>query len=350
MQTTHRARHVGRRLLVSPLFAGLFIIGACAQAPVDLEQMAKDAEPVTSTPFFTFYSRMPLNLHDRLMEVSEGYAEASDACMTEQPKRDQEAWQEAVAYYTRRLANHRSSFTDIKLGIRYYLIGMGDIDADLRHAVPDTLIRMLQGAVPAYEACWWAAQDRANRGWIAEVMPKLEAHGETIQRRIEHFHQKEWPSQRIPVDAVNYVSRGGANTVRGGDHIQISVSNDGYQDYAALEMLYHEASHTIVGRRSGGSIQAINAAAQAQQIRMPGIFWHVVLFYTSGEATRQVLSEVGIPYEQYMFKHGPMSRGVWTQWRPALEAEWQPYLEGRVDLETAAHNLVAAIKKLELGR
>lgn len=327
----------------------LLFQSACAQEPVDLEQMAKDAEPVAQSEYYTYYSRLPLNLHDRLMQVSEGYGGQGDTCLDTRSQAEQTAWNEAVAYYEARLARQRS-FTKIKLGIRFYLIGMGDLDDELRSAVPDTLIQVLQAALPVYQACWWPEQDRINRAWIAELLPKAEAYEGEIRKRIEVFHQTEWPDARIPVDAVNFVSRQGANTTTGGDHIQVGVSNAGYQDYAALEMLFHEASHTIVGPRSGPSIEAINAAAESINIRMPRIFWHVVLFYTSGEATRQVLAEADVPYEQYMFTHGPMSHGTWAEWRPALEAEWQPYLEGDVDLQTAAHKLVDAVWAVEQAK
>ena len=113
-------------------------------------------------------------------------------------------------------------------------------------------------------------------------------------------------------------------------------------DFGALELLFHEASHTIVNPRSEGSIAALRRAAEAQGIALPKDLWHAVLFFTAGHAAQAVIRALwNAPYEPYMYSQGLFTR-AWPKWRAPLEQCWRPYLERERSLEQAAAQLVAA--------
>ena len=65
--------------------------------------------------------------------------------------------------------------------------------------------------------------------------------------------------------------------------------------------------------------------------------WHAVLFYTAGEMVRRHLDG----YTPCAVKNGLYER-AWQGVPEILEADWKPYLEGKVDLPTAVRRLVDA--------
>jgi hypothetical protein len=198
-------------------------------------------------------------------------------------------------------------------------------------------------AAPAYQACRWAGQDEKNRRWIDDLKPRLAADEQRIAPRLERLYQKPWGGLPIPVDIVQTVDWSGANSILRdpvGGHILISIENQGP---AALEVVFHEASHLLMGR--GAPLrQALDSAAKKIDFRLPGDLWHVVLFYTTGETVRHVLDDHGEP------KYTPMlyaifDRGAWGNYRKPLEDTWRPYVDGQSSLSEAAARLIDAIRK-----
>jgi hypothetical protein len=85
-------------------------------------------------------------------------------------------------------------------------------------------------------------------------------------------------------------------------------------------------------------------AATAVDFRLPNDLWHVVLFYTTGEAVRRILEERGEPaYTPMLYEI--FDRGHWVEYREALETNWRPYVNGKQSLSEAATSLIAAIQK-----
>jgi hypothetical protein len=64
---------------------------------------------------------------------------------------------------------------------------------------------------------------------------------------------------------------------------------------AALEMLFHESSHSPVS----DLFQRVRQAASEQKVSVPPRLWHGVLFYTAGELTTRELKAHGIAYTPY---------------------------------------------------
>src|SRR5260221_3944334 len=92
--------------------------------------------------------------------------------------------------------------------------------------------------------------------------------------------------------------------------------------------------------------QALESAASAAQWRLPGDLWHVVLFYTTGEAVRHILDEAGKPgYTPMVF--AIFDRGAWPGYRKPIESAFRPYLDGTRTLPEAAAGLVEELRKAE---
>jgi hypothetical protein len=92
--------------------------------------------------------------------------------------------------------------------------------------------------------------------------------------------------------------------------------------------------------------QALERAAKAVDFRLPRDLWHVVLFYTTGEAVRPVLEERDAQGYTPML-YGIFARGTWREYRQAIESSWRPYLDGKQTLGEAAAGLIAALPKPE---
>ncbi len=307
--------------------------------------------PVATTRHFVFYSDFEPNLNDALIEAGVARrfrkpelfkAGPETGCFAKLPEPVRAGWDGAADFYARIVSPSGSNSTQRFL-IRAQIAGFDD---ELRDDADRQLAAIARGfraaAGPAYRACRWAAQDEANRRWIEELKPRLIADEGKIGPRLEALYGREWAAEPIPVDVVQTVDFSGANTILrdpGRGHVLISIENP---QRAAVEVVFHEASHILMG--GGAPVrQALDDAARAAGYPLPGDLWHVVLFYTTGEVVRGILDEGHAPaytpmlYEIY-------DRGTWGEYRQPLESAWKPYVDGTRTLPEAAAALIDAIR------
>ena len=193
-------------------------------------------------------------------------------------------------------------------------------------------------ATPAYEACRWATRDAENRSWIAEVVAQLTVHEEAIALKLAKLYEKPLDGLPIRVDVMETVNWSGATTIMldpDGGHIQISTLDHGP---VALELVFHEASHTLMGRRAPIR-NALAAAAEELEIELPGDLWHAVLFYTTGDVVRGVLETAGeSEYTPMLF-----AQDIFGSHHEAMKSGWTAYLDGERTLEEAAEDLIRKV-------
>ncbi len=207
----------------------------------------------------------------------------------------------------------------------------------MRHALRDSglppgLIAALEAGAPIYKARWWPDHDRANRAWIAAVTPLVSKYSESLKKELAAAYQTGWPTAPIRTDVAEYASFAGAYTTLDPAHITVSSINPGNQGDAALEVLFHEASHAIVDKIR--TALGEEASRQHKPLRRRD-FWHALLFYTTGEIVEQHLNG----HVPYAVKNGLYSR-AWPGAPEVLDADWKPYLDGKIDLAAAVHRLV----------
>lgn len=324
--------------------------------PVAAPAGAEVRVPVAATPHFAFHSDLATNLNDALIAAGAArkrgepelfHSGAEEACFGELPPSVRSAWDRAVDYYGE-IVSPANSFARQQYLLRADLAGFGDLsdDAGARRYV-DIARAFRVAASPAYEACRWAAQDAENRRWIDELKPRLAAHEEAIARRLQDLYQKRWDGLPIQVDVVETVSWSGANSVfppPAGGHLLISNS---YEGPAALEIVFHEASHGLA-LRGDPLMQALTDAAEAAGVPSTGDLWHVALFHIIGEVVRRALAEAGEPgYTPMLAKI--FERGDWLRYRPAVESALPGYLDGEQTLAEAAAALVEAFSRANEG-
>lgn len=268
-------------------------------------------------PIFDFHSGFWLNLHHFLY----------DQAKSDKPTAPE--WQPALQYYRQHLIP-LDLLSDEAATINQQL---SQSDPALTLKDP-TLAAILNSIAPAYRTQYWPDHDRSNRAWIAAITPLLAKYGANMKKELAAIYATEWPQSPIRTDVSVNANWAGAYTTLDPTHITISSANPGNQGDAALEMVFHEASHAIVGKLR----DALSAEAKAHGRLFPKRdFWHAILFYTAGEVTRRHVEA----YVPYAVKNGLYDR-VWKGVPEILEADWKPYLDGETDMNTAIRRVVAA--------
>ncbi len=297
------------RLRLSAVAAILCFAGICAAQ--------------TAPALFEFHSGFWINLHQFLIHQA---AEA-DATPANPPE-----WRDAVSYY-RRVMAQQDLLSPESAAVNNILAGAGS-SAELRpDGLDPELHAILSRAAPVYRSRWWPAHNRSNLAWIDAVRPLLAKYGAAMSKDIAAAYQTPWPAAPIHTDVAAFAGPHGAYTTLEPTHIIISSTDKGYQGGAALEMLFHESSHSLD--------EKLRAALEKERLAQGLVFKrrgfsHAVLFYTAGEIARRYLPG----YEMYAVSNRIFADG-WPESLPVLEIAWKPYLDGRTNLTSAVQALVA---------
>jgi hypothetical protein len=276
-----------------------------------------------STPaIFEFHSGFWINLHQFLIHQA-----AAEAAPLDPPE-----WRDAMSYY-RRVMAQQDLLSPAGAAVNNRLAEAGSA-AELRaDGLEPELRAVLSRAAPVYRSLWWLEQNRSNLAWIDAVRPLLAKYGASMCKDIAAVYQTPWPAAPIRADVAAYAGTHGAYTTVEPTHITISSTDKGYQGDAALEMLFHESSHSLD--------EKVRAALEKERLAR-GLafkrrgFSHALLFYTAGEIARRYLPA----YEMYGVRNRIFANG-WPESLPVLERDWKPYLDGRTDLASAVRAVVA---------
>ena len=286
-----------------------------------------------SNALFAFHSNPWLNLH-HFVRVSARGGPAPTG-LSEAESREWTAGVEFYKPYAARDLLQDDSMVAIKSALRdaegKTSLDAIKIDAGLR--------AMLERLMPIYQKHWWPEHDRMNRAWIAAAQPLLERHGTALSHALTRTYDTTWPSNPVAVDLSVTAGPVGAYTTGPPTQVTISSTDPGYQGLAALEMLFHESSHSPVS----GLFERVRQAASEQKASIPPQLWHGVLFYTAGELTTRELNAHGIAYTPYA---GP---GLYTNLcgagcREKIAEYWTPRIDGKRSIAESLAALVASFK------
>lgn len=260
---------------------------------------------------------------------------------------EQTAWDAAVEYYDREVADLHPLFDQASTAIRRALIGAGS-DLTATDLQPEHR-RVLAEAAPVYRQYWWQAHDRANREWIDATVTKVAMLSPDVPERLAQLYGTSWFTQHVRVDVVRVSSREGAFTSLDPSpgHVTVSSSNPGNQNWGAAEVLFHESSHLLFFPVMAAFGTELRAQGKDTRGGAPETWnanvWHVALFYSTGEVVRQTLASLGIAYEPYVYQMGLFER-AWPQFKMPVETYWRPYVDGEISLSDAVKQVVTAIQ------
>lgn len=356
------------------------ILSAVACAVLGPSQLAAGTPQIDSSygplPVFELHSGFWINLHHTLYEQAKGQGAAqTDRAKSSKSAKpslliapgakatlnaaEQRAWDEAVSYYAANYAGFDLAFNTELILLKNQL---GDFETcdelsgtkkkNCDAGLPAKLTHILELAAPIYRAHQWPADDRANRAWIKRVAPLVREQGLGLSHRLADIYQTRWPVERIRVDVTAYANWAGAYTTLDPLRVTISSTDPRNQGAAALEILFHEASHGIAQPVE----QAIARECRQREKPIPRDLWHALIFYTTGEMIKPIMNsglansedaEAGgsgsegeyIPYAQ---REGLYQRN-WQDYYRLLTRFWQPYLDGRASFDDAIAHMVSAL-------
>jgi hypothetical protein len=289
---------------------------------------------------FEFHSGFWLNLHHFLYEQ----ALHSVSPHNELKGADKIAWGKALALYRRSMISH-----DLLLDPH-----MQSIDTAL--AEDESLAKLvvsgdgglwdtLNSVATIYRAHWWTNHDAANRRWIAAAAPLARRYSPLLMKQLTAAYETAWPGKAIRVDVSEYANWAGAYTYTHGwgrIHEIVSSTETANQGYAALEILFHEATHAMVPSASGRMAERIAAASKISGTKTPKDLVHIFIFYTAGELTRRALASDGVnDYIPDADKKG-LYRQDWAHWHESIQVYWKRHLDGSWTLDDAVNEIVHA--------
>jgi hypothetical protein len=244
-------------------------------------------------------------------------------------------WSEAVEGYRAKYKERDPSF-DRPLQLTNIALGLTPANAaPASRFLEDDVTRWLGGAFPLYARTAWAEDDARNRAWIAAAEPLVARWGNEIAPELAMRLEARWPSRPVRVEVSRYAGWSGAYTTPNPIFVTVSSEDPGYQGSAALEMLFHEASHGLTRVLD----HDLEMTFLAQGKEAPRALEHVIIFYTAGELVRRRLGAGYVPYAE---KNGVYRRG-WSNLEAAVRAHWQPWLDGKVDISTAIEQLARSL-------
>jgi hypothetical protein len=295
---------------------------------------------------FEFHSGFWINLHHILYEqallrrrAAGGAAGQKSTLSPEQ----QRAWDAALDYYAGAFMK-RDFLQDEGMVLMNDRLAESEGAADLsKSGLSAEPMKILEGVAPIYRAQWWPQHDRANRFWIAVATPLVRQFGRAFVTRLADAFKSKWPGGPVRVDVVEYANWAGAYTTLGRQvHSTISSFEHDNQGFNALETLFHEASHSLVGPNRGAVAETIARECKTKNKPIPSGLWHAIIFYTVGDVTKRNLSEHGVgDYTPFAYR-GLYAR-AWPNLQRPLELYWQPYLDGAVDFDKAVSNIIDAL-------
>jgi hypothetical protein len=350
-------------------------------------------------PVFEFHSGFWLNLHHTLYqaakqksakpEVGKAAVNPSQPVLKITPVTltpvEQHAWDDAVAYYAANFIGQDLLFSTDMILLKNQLADFEDCtelsgvkNRICNAGLPVKLAQILESAAPVYRAHQWPDHDRTNRRWILRVAPLVREQGVGLSERLADIYQTRWPKAKIRVDVSAYANASGAYTTLDPLRVTIASTDPRNQNAAALEVLFHEASHGIAQPIQEAIIRECRQRGKA----IPRDLWHALIFYTTGEVIRPVMesqhlpemtdalppqagaapshaspkgSPSGVPefdpgksvlaaggYIPYAVREGLYQRG-WDDYLQILTRFWQPYLDGQASYDDAIARMVSSL-------
>lgn len=196
---------------------------------------------------------------------------------------------------------------------------------------------------------FWPSHHITNTRWAEEVIAKLNAHGSPVQQRLEALYNRSLTDGKHTVNVVfKPGDRLGAWTSGRLFNTVINTTQPGYNDWFALEMVFHEVAHArLTARKAAVSVAIEKAMGEAGVTEYRGL-WHALMFYTVGEVVAEQLETANIDYRTYGEAEGVYSRS-WSRYRSLAGRFWPAYMNGEVPMAEALKNIARGMADYETG-
>lgn len=325
--------------------AALTALTAASALPASGAALLTAQEPGAAAPAFRFTAdAFWLNLHQFLYVLGRARAQAPDASrravagapadeergLAALTADEQAAWRRAVSAYQAGPSRLDTVWDKALVEAALALSRAGDTPSLPSTFTDDALRETLQSAAVVYRKAFWPGHRAANETWLTSLRKELDLHEKAILSFVTKAYGAPWPSNGFPVHVTAYTNWAGAFSTDGPLLLMSSLDPE-LQGSQALETAFHEAMHQWDQR----ILARLHAAAKEAGVKVDGWLSHAMIFYTAGEATRRAVPG----HVSYARKNGVWARGR-EPLRRAIEAAWQPWLDGKTSMDAAILDLV----------
>src|SRR6185437_2185524 len=211
-----------------------------------LRGQACAAQQNSAADLFEFHSGFWVNLHHFLYREAQAsmpqkgphpitLAEADTDEFQRLSANEREAWDQALDYYRRSVAQRELLFDGELIEAKEQLED-AESSADLGSAtIPTELKAALLKGAPVYRKLWWTRHNAENQEWIDRVEPLVKQYGPAIAAQMSRIYEEPWPQYPVRVDTVAYADWAGAYTTLRPTRPTISTADPANQGAAALE-------------------------------------------------------------------------------------------------------------------
>ena len=243
---------------------------------------------------------------------------------------ERRAWRESVTAYATSLSK-LEAVMDRPLYDVTNAVRRASSDRDAATLQIDVAVaQALDRAAPIYRKAWWPRHRDANRKWLASMQDPLKKYGPQMLAYVTRVYQEPWMAGGFPVNISGWSNWAGAYSTYD-SLLVIATLKAGNQGLHGFEITFHEAMHQWDEEIDARLIKI----ARANKLKFNDLLSHAMIFYTTGEAMKSVVPS-HVPYADLA--------GIWKgrmgAFKPALEAHWKPYLDGKTSLDEALLGLL----------
>jgi hypothetical protein len=302
-----------------------------AQAAVPIFRFETDGFWLNLHHYLYVLGRVEAKLPDIAREAVAGAPadEAEGLKLLTEPER--QTWREAVSVYANGLSK-LDMVRDKTLFDTTNAVRRAAADREAKTlAIDPAAAAALDRAAPIYRKAWWPRHRAANRRWLQSMQDPLQKYGPQVLTYITRAYQEPWMRDGFPVNVSAWSNWAGAYSTND-SLLVVSTLNAGNQGLHGFEITFHEAMH----QWDDPIFARLRQVAKANNIaKIDGLLTHAMIFYTTGEAMKHVVPS-HLPYAEI----AGIWRGRMGAFKPALDAHWKPYLDGRITLDAALLGLL----------
>lgn len=311
-----------RMLLVSLLLA--------AQTPSAIYRFETDGFWLNLHHFLYVLGRVEAKMPDITREAVAGAPADEAGGLALLSEAERQAWRDAVALYAKGLSRQDTVFDDALVTVTNTMRRAAEASSAATLKIDAALAAALDRAAPIYRKAWWPRHRDGNRAWLQSMQDPLKQYGPPLLAYVARAYQEPWMTGGFPVQISAWSNWAGAYSTSE-SLLVIGTRNKGNAGLHGFEIMFHEAMHQwdeeIYAR--------MTSIAKANNLKIPNQLSHAMIFYTTGEAMRTVVA-THVPYADVA--------GIWKgrmgAFKPALDAHWKPYLDGKGTLDDALSALL----------
>ncbi len=302
---------------------------------------AAKEQPIATTAKFEFFNNYWTNLHHFLYEKSQT---AHAAVVTDSienqliaglSKEEKKIYDESLEFYKKYLAKRTLVRDEVMEDLRRWLIQFGEKDTPASDSIEASYVQLLKNFNPVYKKHFWKLHSDRNKEVLNKYLPTIKKIESEVFQNIATSAQAEWPEGKMRVDLSVHASRSGGYNFLNPTIILVSTANERVEGTQFIEMLFHEASHTIISEDSGAISSNIARASKILGKEPPYDFWHMVLFYIVGKSTQEALAKQGIEHQPHMEMHGIAKR-----YYNVLNDNMEIYMDRKISLYEALRRTI----------